>query len=410
VRTRRLLCTVAAITLASLPAGCGGIGASDATVSAGRRLVIYSSLPLTGVSAAVSSQILAGERLALADARGHAGRFPIQLVSLDDSNPQTGLWDPSVTLANARLAARNPATIAYLGDYDSGATAISLPVTNSVGILQVSPASPYVGLTSSLDAGQDEPERFYPSSLRTFGRIAPGDVVQAGALVALLRSLGLRSLYVLSDQDPFQAPLAQLLAADAERASMAVRGQDTLEVPRVPASFAGEVAKVQQANPQAIFFSGVSSAGAAGLFVHLHTALPHATLLGSSSLGQPPFPSELQGAAAATLLATPALSAGAYPPSAQALLRRSARLLHSTPDTYLLYGYETMSVVLAAVRSAGADGDERSRVIARFFATRGRRSVLGDYSISSSGESSLSEYGIERVQHGVPVFWRTLSG
>jgi branched-chain amino acid transport system substrate-binding protein len=409
VRPPRLLC-VAAVVLVLVPTGCGGTTASHASVTAGKRLAVYSSLPLTGVAAAVSSQILAGERLALADAHGHVGRFLIRLVSLDDTNPSTGLWDPSVTLANARLAARDPNTIAYIGDYDSGATAISLPVTNGAGVLQVSPASPYVGLTSALDAGEDEPERFYPSSLRTFGRIAPGDIVQAGAFVTLLRSLGLHSVYVLSDQDPFQGPLAQLLATDAERAGVAVRGQDMLDVPLAPSGFTGEIAKVQQTRPQAIFFSGVPSAGAASLFVQLHAALPHAVLLGSSSLVQPPFPSELGGAAATTLLGTQALSTSAYPPSAQAVLRSYGRQLHSTPSAYVLYGYEAMSVVLAAIRSAGAHGDERSDVVARFFATHRRRSVLGVYSISSSGESSLSEYGIDRVKNGIAVFWRSFSG
>lgn len=409
MRSRRLPGTVA-IVLALLSAGCGGIGSSHAPKIVGRQLAIYSSLPLTGASGAASNQILAGERLALADAHGHVGRFPIRLVSLDDSNPSTGLWDPSVTLANARLAARDPATIAYIGDYDSGATAISLPVTNSVGILQVSPASPYVGLTSSLDAGEDEPERFYPSSLHTFGRIAPSDVVQAGALASLLGSLRVHSVYVLSDQDPFQGPLAQLVATDAERASIAVRGQDTLDMPLAPGNFAGEVAKVEQARPQAVFFSGMSSAGAASLFVQLHASLSHAVLLGSSSLTQPPFPSELGAAAAATLLATPVLLASAYPQSARAVLRRYALRSHSPPSAYVLYGYEAMSVVLAAIRSAGAHGDERSRVIERFFATRRRRSVLGVYSISSGGESSLSQYGIDRVEDGAPVFWRAFSG
>ena len=100
---------------------------------------------------------------------------------MDDSSPKIGKWDPGVTATNAKTAAEDTSTIAYLGDYDSAATAVSLPLMNAAGILQVSPASPYVGLTSSQDAGQDEPERFYPSGRRTFGRLAPGDPVEAAA-------------------------------------------------------------------------------------------------------------------------------------------------------------------------------------------------------------------------------------
>jgi hypothetical protein len=49
-------------------------------------------------------------------------------------------------------------------------------------------------------------------------------------------------------------------------------------------------------------------------------------------------------------------------------------------------------------------------VIDRFFATRDRGSVLGAYSIQPSGETTLARYGIDRVVHGTPVFWRSFNG
>jgi branched-chain amino acid transport system substrate-binding protein len=65
-----------------------------------------------------------------------------------------------------------------------------------------------------------------------------------------------------------------------------------------------------------------------------------------------------------------------------------------------------MSVVLDAIRSAGVHGDERQAVIDRLFATRDRSSVLGVYSMQSSGETTSSSYGIDRVVNGAPAFWR----
>ena len=194
----------------------------------GNQLTIYSSLPLQGPSAGISEEIVGGEKLALAGAGGHIGPFKVSYVSLDDSNATTGEWSPGVTATNAKMAAQDTSTIAYLGDYNSGASAVSLPLINAAGILQVSPASPYVGLTSSLDAGQDEPERFYPAGRRTFGRLQPGDPAQAQAQVALMRSLGVKRLYVLGDQGPFEVPLSALVAGDAKRAGIAVVGNDSL--------------------------------------------------------------------------------------------------------------------------------------------------------------------------------------
>lgn len=405
----RRLC-LAALLLVPLSSGCGGAALSPAADSHAGRLTIYSSLPLQGPSSAIARQILAGERLALAEAGGRVGRLRIRLVSLDDSSPRARDWDPGVTEANAKLAARDPTAIAYLGDYDSGATAVSLPLTNAADIPQVSPWSPYVGLTSSLYAGEDEPARFYPSGVRTFARLAPGDRVEAGAQVALLRALGVRSVYVLCDEDPFDGPLAQLLAADARQARIAVRAIDALEVPWTPGDFTAEVARVGQAMPEAVFFSGAGSPGAASLFEQLHAALPAARLIGSASLARAPFLSALGNAAPVTLLGTPALPASAYPPAAGRVLSEYSRRHRAPASTYLLYGYEAMSVVIAAVRAAGAHAEDRRAVLRRLLATRARRSVLGEYSIDPSGETTLREYGIERVRGGTGVFWRALRG
>ena len=163
--------------------GSGGVAVSDVAEATGGQLTVYSSEPLQGPSAAVAEQIVGGEKLALHDAGGRAGPFKIGYVSQDDASPTTGQWNPGVTATDAKKAAQDTSTIAYLGDYNSGATAISLPLINAAGILQLSTASPYVGLTSSYDAGQDEPERFYPSGRRTFARLQPGDIAQAAAQV-----------------------------------------------------------------------------------------------------------------------------------------------------------------------------------------------------------------------------------
>ena len=303
---------VALAALSIALAGCGGVGVSGAA-TAGNQLTIYSSLPLQGASAAVSAQIVNGEKLALAEAGGRVGPFKVSYVSLDDSSPTSGQWDPGVTATNAKTAANDTTTIAYLGDYNSAATAVSLPLINAAGILQVSPASPYVGLTSSLDAGQDEPERFYPTGQRTFGRLQPGDPVQAAAQVQLMQELGVRKVYVLNDQDPFEIPLAQIVAGDAERAGIAVAGDDGLDVTGSPA-FTGEVEKISKSGAQAVFFAGGGGAGTVALWRQLHSADPRLLLLGSSTMVNESFASQIGAAAASTYLTTPVLPPSLYPP------------------------------------------------------------------------------------------------
>ncbi len=403
----RWLC-LAALAFVPALAGCGGVGSSTAAEDVGEQLTVYSSLPLQGPEGGISHQIEGGEKLALANAGGHIGRFTVSYTSLDDSSLTTGEWEPGATASNAKAAAQDPTTIAYLGDYNSGATAISLPLTNAAGILQVSPASPYVGLTSSLDAGEGEPERFYLSGKRTFGRIAPGDQVQAAAQVALMRHLGIHKLYVVIDQDPFDTPLAQIVAGDAEQAGIKVLDEDTIII--APGStFTGEVAKVAKSGAEAVFVSATATSEAAELWRELHAAAPRLTLLASATMLNSVFTSHLGTAESSTFVGSPVLAQQLYPASAQAMLAEYDRRFGASVEPYALYGYEAMSVVLAAIRAAGADGDDRQAVIDKFFATHDRDSVLGVYSMQPDGETTLSSYAIDRVVNGTPVFWRAFS-
>jgi branched-chain amino acid transport system substrate-binding protein len=383
------------------------VGISGAANIVGNQLTIYSSLPLRGPSGVIAQQIANGEKLALADEGARIGPFKIGYVSLDDSNPKSGIWDPGVTATNAKTAAADPTAIAYLGDYDSAATAVSLPLMNSAGILQVSPASPYVGLTSSLDAGQDEPERFYPSGLRTFGRLQPGDPIEAGAQVRLMRDLGVRKVYLIDDQDPFYMPLAQIVATDAQAAGLTVVGQDSLAV-TAGASFGGEAEKVAASGAQAVFYAGADAAGTAGLWQALYRADPSLRLLGTNALADEAFTSQIGPAAGSTYLTTPELPPALYPFPAGRVLSDYRRHFGSEAGAYALYGYEAMSVALLAIGEAGAHGNDRQTVIDRFFAIRNRRSVLGRYSIQANGETTLSRYGVDRVAAGRPVFSRVI--
>ena len=394
--------------LAALAGGCGGV--SGAVTNQGNQLTVYSSLPLQGPSGAISAQIVNGEKLALHDSGGHIGPFKISYSSLDDSSPTSGQWNPDVTASNSKTAANDPSTIAYLGDYNSAATAISLPLINAAGILQVSPASPYAGLTSSAYAGQDEPERFYPTGRRNFARLQPGDQAQAQAQVQALRDLGVKRLYVIDDQDPFQLPLAQMVAADAEHAGIAVAAHDSIDT-TATTSFTSEVAKVTQSRATAVFFAGGTTPGTVSLWQQLHGADPRLWLLGSSAMVNPAFTSAIgAGAAAKTRLSTPVLPVSLYPASARRVLVAYRRQFHSQPEAYALFGYAAMSATLQAIRDAGSHGNNRQAVIDALFAAAPRDSVIGRYAIEPGGETTLSSYGLDRVSTttGAPVFWRAV--
>jgi len=398
------LAVLAAFALAA--GGCGSV--SGAASSQGNQLTVYSSLPLQGPSGAASKQIVDGEKLALRDSGGHIGPFKVSYASMDDSSPTSGQWDPGMTASNAKTAANDPSTIAYLGDYNSAATAISLPLINAAGILQVSPASPYSGLTSAAYAGQDEPERFYPTGRRSFARLQPGDPAQARAQVRLMRELGVRRVYVLDDQDPFVQPLAQMVRSDAEHAGISVAAHDSLDT-SAATSFTAEVARIAHSGSGAVFFAGGTAPGTVSLWRQLHGADPHLWLLGSSTMVNAAFTAAIgAGAASRTLLSTPILPVSRYPASAQRVLAAYRREFHEQPQAYALFGYEAMSATLRAIARAGTHGNDRREVIGALFSALAHDSPIGRYAIEPDGETTLSSYAVDRVQGGRPVFWREL--
>jgi branched-chain amino acid transport system substrate-binding protein len=192
-------CIFAALVLGLT--ACGGDDDEEEGGAAGEELTIYSSLPLQGASRPQTTALVNGAKLALKQAGNKVGNFSITYKSLDDSTAQAGSWTPEATSANARRAAQDDSTIVYLGEFNSGASAISIPILNEAGIPQISPANTYVGLTTDKPGSErGEPDKFYPTGKRTYARIPPADDIQAAALVTLMQKEGCQNTYMTNDK------------------------------------------------------------------------------------------------------------------------------------------------------------------------------------------------------------------
>ena len=165
--------------------------------------------------------------MALEDHGAQAGGHPIRLASLNDGSAARGRWGARRTAANARAAACDPAAIAYIGEFNSGASAISMPITNEAGLLQVSPSNSHTGLTRSLPHVTEpgEPEKYVPLGRRTYGRIAVTDAREADALAEYLVMLGVRRA-VLVDDAEIVRQRAGSSAAAAAAGCRGARGQE----------------------------------------------------------------------------------------------------------------------------------------------------------------------------------------
>lgn len=385
----------AALVAAALGAGCGG---GD---DAGRRPSVHVSLPLQGAVREQTTSMVDGARLALDLARERGAQVP-RLVVRDDATAAAMGWEAGQVSSNARAAARDGSAVAYVGEFDSGGTAVSLPITNAAGLLHVAPTSTSIALTQGDDA-----ERLRPSGRQTFARLAPADDVQAAALAAWQRSSGCRGVAVLDDAGVYGRGIAGLLTGELRRAGLRVldlgsTSKQALNL-RVPA------ARLARSGLNCFFFGGAPASRAAQVWRDVHAAAPRALLFGPDGLADPTFARELGRAESRTRITAPALAPDRYGLAAQRFFAAYERRFKRSPAPAGIYGFEAMDAILAAIAAAGSE-PSRDAVLRAFLALDRRGTALGDYRFLPRGDSTIAAYGGFRVEEGELAFDRVLRG
>jgi branched-chain amino acid transport system substrate-binding protein len=385
----------------------GGGGGGGGTVN------VYSSLPLQGASRPQTTAMVEGIKLALDQRGGKAGETTVKYTSLDDSTAQAGTWTPEATQANARKVAQDDAAVAYIGEFNSGASAISIPLLNEVPIAQVSPANTYVGLTSDEPGSEPgEPEKFYPTGERNYLRIVPKDTVQAAAIATLMKEDGCKKPYILNDKEVYGAGLARNLESSAKEQGLDVLGNEGID-PKAP-NFRSQAAAMKSAGADCFVFSGITANGAVQMYKDVAAALPDAKLYGPDGVAESGFADPAEGGIPAsvadrTKLSVATLSPDEYPAEGQKFFKDfKSKYGEANPDPYSIYGYEAMSLVLDACEKLGAKCSDKQAMIDQLFNTKGRESVLGTYDIDENGDTTLTDYGIYTVKGGELVFDETI--
>jgi branched-chain amino acid transport system substrate-binding protein len=389
----RATTTLVALALALLAAGCATPGSG---IQAGEHVTIYVSVPLRGPQEVEGRDVVGGAKLALADAHGRVGQLAVRAVYLDDTAGQGARvgWNAAVAAANARQAAEDSTAIAYLGDFDSGASRFSLPITNEARMLQVSPASGAIDLVQPfLGAGDELPKDVQATGERTFGRVVPSDAVQAEAAAIWAKRLGARSVAALSDGSrsgetmvmAFRQAADGLPRTDPRQADLLYYGGAAAGVPAPVRRDVSPCSRQTLIASDAMLGSPLLRRIPTGVFncplIPAGESAPHGVLVTSAAED----PTQL-------------------PPAGQRFVRAFGGRYGRKPGRYAAYGYEAMAVVLDSIRRAGDGGDDRDSVVDAFFDTQDRASVLGTYSIDDVGDTTLNALAGYRFSGGRPVF------
>jgi branched-chain amino acid transport system substrate-binding protein len=423
-----------AVLVAGIAAAAfGGISsvstAKTAHAAAGTTVDFYSSLPLQGGSSADTLPIVQAIKLALSQAGDKAGSFGIKYTSLDDSIASTGDWDPTKTGANAKEAAGDSKAVYYIGEFNSGASEVSLPILNTAGIAQDSPSNTYAGLTvNSKTLIKDkatlpgEPKQYYPTGKKTYFRVVPIDTIQAATDLDILKAKGCTKLGVINDEGAYGEGVGALLSIEAPDYGMKVVYNEPVN-PTTTTNYSSIASAIQAAGAQCFedasstYGQGTASAKA------VNAVLPHAYILGPDGLCDTSWTQNTKGGLAVPasllphLLCTqPALSLTSLPGGksfAKAFIKaygKADKITTAAEITpYSIYGYATAQVGLQALAKVKAGGNLRAKMVAAIHSTT-FKTVIGKFKFDASGDLTSTAYGVYTFNSkGVPVFYKTVT-
>lgn len=395
------------LMLAAVVVGCGG---DDPAPSADgqKTLTVYTSVPLQGAGNEPARAMVNATRLALKQRNGRVGSFRVRHVSLDDSTAQAGTWDPSAVSDNAGRAIRDDTTIGYIGEFNSGATALSLPVLNEVGIPQLS-VNTAVGLFSSGPGAESgEPEKYYPSGKRTFISPVPPNSVEAEAIVGILQEDGCGATALINDKEVYGAGMAESVVESAKRARVRLLGNQGIDV-KAP-NYRSAASALRSQGADCIVWAGCTSGNAVQLFKDLSAAMPAARLYATDCTADSGFTDPAEGGIPAAVaekvtVFVATLPQEEYPPDGRRFFQDYEREFgDADPDPYAIYTYEAVQLLFDAIEKAGPRGADRAVVLRNLFATRGREGVLGAYDVKPNGNTTLGTYGVWTIRDGALRF------
>ena len=392
--TARMAVAAAVVVAGSV----ASVASSSAKVAhtAGSTVDFYSSLPTVGSSSAQTIPAQNGMKLALAQAGNKAGSYTIKYTPLNDATASAGQWTPAQTSADARKAATDPNAVYYMGEFNSGASEVSMPILNRAGIAQDSPANTYVGLTAALKGvtAKGEPGIYYPTGHRTYTRIVPLDTIQGAADLDALKSVGCKKLAIFDDTQAYGAGLAAVLKATAHMYGMQVVSVQANAT--VQSDYSSVAQQFASAGAQCVEVSATTaSVGGTALVQALHSSLPKATVLGPDGMCTSAWVTDEK-----VLCTVATLDMKAYPGGVKFLAAYKKAYGVSNPDPYSIYGYESAELGINALKTvkAGLSGAAlRAAMVKALFSGKDSDSVLGNFRITKTGDTNLTSYGLYKL-------------
>ncbi len=382
------------------------LGACSAVPGQGGKgeITIYSSLPRQGSSKGQTDTIVNAIRLAFEQRNNSVGGYTIKYVDGDDSTAEAGQWTEAKEIENATNAANDTNVVGYIGTFNSGAAAVSIPILCRAGLVMISPANTYPGLTKPGKGEEGEPDKYYPDGCKhNYYRVVPADDLQGSAGARWAVELGAKKVYVIDDSQLYGKGLADVFRATAPEVGLELVGSDGILGNETDYKSLAE--KVKAAAPDLVYFGGITQQNAGQLWRDIREANPDVLMMGPDGIAENAFIEAAGEAAEGTYTTFGGLPASELEGKGAEFVQADTEKYGGALEAYTAYGYEAASVMLDAIQRA-ADRNPTDLAQLRTFTleevgkTANFQGALGTWSFDANGDTSLIEMSGSQVVDG----------
>lgn len=331
--TKRIFFALLLLSLL-LTAGCGkSSGVKEPTKG---EVLVFVAVPLSGFQANGGQTVLGGVRLAAEQLNRSGGLdgYKVVVVPLDDESDSDVAVDQVTQIQDALSQGKR--VVAVIGHLNSGQTLAAMELYRNMPLLVITPTASEQSLSA----------RGYTN----FFRVNASDDIQAAVDARfLVEKLGARRIAVVFNNTEYGQGLAASLVKELEaRGAQAVT---RIEVEEGQSRYTPEIAQIQAANPDAIFYAGYEIE-APYLRAELVRAGVAAPMLASDGAFLAATIDESDGTAEGMYVS-------AFAPSPRAVgdprwFEAYQAVEYRNPDTYSVNGYVAMQVLAEGVRLAGS--------------------------------------------------------
>ena len=345
-------------------------------------------------------------RLVLKQRNFTAGKYTVGYHSRDESTAQTGAFEQRRCAANASAYARAKRLVAVVGPWSSFCAQIQIPILNRAPggpLAMISPTNSDPGLTRKgpppPDGYPGEPEVYYPTGVRNYVRVFPGDDLQGAAHAVLAKRLGLERVYLLPERSSFwDGLLTDPFRRAARRLGVGIAGAASFD-PEAK-SFDALADTVARSGADGVVVGGDPQYGGDRLVKALRARLGGRVTIMGGFLFTPRVALKRMGKAAHGMYVTTAdLPRATLPMTAAG--RRFARDIGPPATEYLgvLEAGQAAELVLDAI--ARSDGT-RAGVLEQLQASRVKDGILGSFRFDPNGDMTATAIPILRITGTTP--------